>query len=130
MYYVLLCLCCRHFYYLQLKGQILEGSLSCEKDTAVLLASYSVQGDKNSILISYVSHPFYFSNACCFSLHNSKHFEKLFNMFTVVDSCFGWKKIAKGRQASRASTPPSIAKYLDLPLVYMVFSYVITIVNF
>ncbi|XP_020613015.1 tyrosine-protein phosphatase non-receptor type 21-like [Orbicella faveolata] len=34
-----------HFYYLQLKGQILEGSLSCEKDTAVLLASYSVQAE-------------------------------------------------------------------------------------
>lgn len=35
----------RHFYYLQLQEQILEGSLSCEKDTAVLLASYSVQAE-------------------------------------------------------------------------------------
>lgn len=35
----------RNLYYLQLKQQILEGSLSCEKDTAVILASYSAQAD-------------------------------------------------------------------------------------
>jgi len=83
---------------LQLKGQILEGSLSCEKDTAVLLASYSVQGDKNSILISYLSHPFYLSSVWCFSMHNLKHCDKLFNMFAVVDL---GKKIAEGRKAGR-----------------------------
>lgn len=35
----------RSFYYLQLKDQILEGSLSCEKDSAVLLASYTAQAE-------------------------------------------------------------------------------------
>lgn len=35
----------RRLYYLQLKSQILEGSLSCGKDTAVLLASYSAQAE-------------------------------------------------------------------------------------
>ncbi|KAJ7372882.1 Tyrosine-protein phosphatase non-receptor type 21 [Desmophyllum pertusum] len=35
----------RNFYYLQLKGKILEGSLSCEKNNAVLLASYSAQAE-------------------------------------------------------------------------------------
>ena len=33
---------------MQLKSKILEGSLSCEKDTAVLLASYSAQGENIS----------------------------------------------------------------------------------
>ncbi|PFX18121.1 Tyrosine-protein phosphatase non-receptor type 21 [Stylophora pistillata] len=35
----------RSFYYLQLKDQILEGSLSSEKDSAVLLASYVAQAE-------------------------------------------------------------------------------------
>lgn len=35
----------RNLLYLQLKNQIIEGSLSCSKDTAVLLASYSAQAD-------------------------------------------------------------------------------------
>lgn len=35
----------RDLFYLQLKSQIVEGSLSCDRDTAVLLASYSAQAE-------------------------------------------------------------------------------------
>ena len=53
----------RRFYYLQLKSQILEGSLSCGKDTAVLLASYSAQGE------GYFSDPWWLSSSTCIYMH-------------------------------------------------------------
>lgn len=40
--------CRRNLYYLQLRNQFTEGSLSCSKESAVLLASYTAQGNNNN----------------------------------------------------------------------------------
>lgn len=46
-------LCCRNLYYLQLRNEFTEGSLSCSKESAVLLASYAAQGNNNYNVTSY-----------------------------------------------------------------------------
>lgn len=40
-------LCRRNLYYLQLRNEVTEGSLSCSKESAVLLASYAAQGNSS-----------------------------------------------------------------------------------
>lgn len=36
----------RYHYFLQLKDDVIEGRILCDADQAVLLASYSMQGNK------------------------------------------------------------------------------------
>lgn len=44
---------CRYHFFLQLKMDVIEGRILCDADQAVLLASYSMQGNTINIRCTY-----------------------------------------------------------------------------
>lgn len=44
---------CRYHFFLQLKMDVIEGRILCDADQAVLLASYSMQGNEINIQFAY-----------------------------------------------------------------------------